>query len=96
MSEIIELQKDGAIVPAERQNELRQVTEALLMDTRAELAKRQTMSVPITSLASLGAAVSSMAPTLRTVAETTTVNMQGLYTLANAGDSASGSIVQAA
>ena len=85
MSETIELQENGAVVPAEKQNELRQVTDALLMDTSAELAKRQTMSVPITSLASLGAAVSSIAPALRTVTETTTVNMQGLYTLANAG-----------
>lgn len=85
MSEIIELQKNGAVVPAEKQNELRQVTDALLMDTSTELAKRQIMSVPITSLASLGAAVSSIAPALRTVTETTTVNMQGLYTLANAG-----------
>ena len=85
MSEIIELQENGTVVPAEKQNGLRQVTDALLMDTGAELAKRQTMSVPITSLASLGAAVSSIAPALRTVTETTTVNMQGLYTLANAG-----------
>lgn len=85
MSEIIELPKNGAVVPTEKQNELRQVTDALLMDTSTELAKRQTMSVPITSLASLGAAVSSIAPALRTVTETTTVNMQGLYTLANAG-----------
>ncbi len=85
MSENIELQKNRAVVPAEKQNELRQVTDALLMDTSTELAKRQTMSVPITSLASLGAAVSSIAPALRTVTETTTVNMQGLYTLANAG-----------
>ena len=85
MSEIIELQENGAVVPAEKQYELRQVTDASLMDTSAELAKRQTMSVPITSLASLGAAVSSIAPALRTVTKTITVNMQGLYTLANAG-----------
>ena len=43
MSEIIELQENGAVVPAEKQNELRQVTDVLLMDTSAELAKRQTM-----------------------------------------------------
>ncbi len=84
MSEMIEFE-NKAVVPTEKQNELRQVTDALLMDTSTELAKRQTMSVPITSLASLGAAVSSIAPALRTVTETTTVNMQGLYTLANAG-----------
>lgn len=84
MSEMIEFE-NKAVVPTEKQNELRQVTDALLMDTSTELEKRQTMSVPITSLASLGAAVSSIAPALRTVTETTTVNMQGLYTLANAG-----------
>lgn len=62
MSEIIELLENGAVVPAEKQNELRQVTDALLMDTGTELAKRQTMSVSIASLTSLGAAVSSIAP----------------------------------
>ena len=84
MSEMIEFE-NKAVVPTEKQNELRQVTDALLMDTSTELAKRQTMSVPITSLASLGAAVSSIDPALRAGTETTTVNMQGLYTLANAG-----------
>lgn len=84
MSETTELQSGGAVIPAEKQNELRQVTDALLMDTGVDLAKCRTMSVPITSLASLGAAVSSMVPALRTVTETTTVNVQGLYTLANA------------
>ena len=85
MSETTELQSGGAVIPAEKQHDLRQVTEALLMDTGVDLAKCRTMSVPITSLASLGAAVSSMIPALRTVTETTTINMQGLYTLANAG-----------
>lgn len=84
MSEAVKLQKSGAAAPAEMQNELRQVTDALLMDGGAAPARYQTMSVPITSLASLGAAVSSMVPALRTVTETTTVNMKGLYTLANA------------
>ena len=85
MSEIIELQKNGVIVSDEKQNELLKVTDAMLMNMGIEPAKRQTMSVPISSLASLGAAVSSIAPALRTVTETTTVNTQGLYALANAG-----------
>lgn len=67
MSDIIELQNNEAGVPAEMQNELRQVTDALLEDTEAEIAKRKTMSVPIGSLASLGTAVSSLAPALQTV-----------------------------
>lgn len=64
-----------AVVPAEKQNELRQVTDALLMDTDVDLTKCQTMSASITSLASLGIAVSSIILILRTVTETTTVNM---------------------
>ncbi len=85
MSEIIESQKNGAIVSTEKLSDLCRVTDALLMGTGSELTNRQIMSVPITSLTSLGAAVSSIAPAMRTVTETTTVNMQGLYTLANAG-----------
>lgn len=85
MSENIELQNNDPIILINKENELRQVTDALLNDTCTELAGRRTMSVPISSLSGLGAAISSMIPALRTVTGTTTVNMQGLYTLANAG-----------
>ena len=85
MSENIESQNNGAIVSSNKENELRQVTDALLNDTCTELAGKRTMSVPITSLAGLGASVSSLIPALRTVTGTATFNVQGLYTLANAG-----------
>jgi hypothetical protein len=85
MDEIIGCQESGAVASTEEQNELLQVTDAFLMDTSIDLAKQQTMSVPIVSLASLGAAVSSLAPALRTVTTVTSVDAQGLYRLANAG-----------
>ena len=55
------------------------------MDTRAELPKKVSFSMPIAQLATLGAGVSSLIPALHTVTQTTTVNTQGLYYLANAG-----------
>lgn len=40
-------------------------------------------TVPIDKLSTLGAGVSSLIPALRTVTVTDTVNLQGLYTVAN-------------
>ena len=85
MNGIIKSVDSGASIPYEDQNILNQATDdAVHMDIEVDLLKYKNMSVPITSLASLGATVSSMVPALRTVTEATTVNMQGLYTLANA------------
>ena len=84
MNEIGKPQKNESIISTEDQNELRQVTDALLAEDSVDLAERQSMSVPIESLASLGAAVSSLSPALRTATGTTTLNMKGVYTLANA------------
>ena len=85
MKKSIELQGSEAAVPAEKMRELHQVTNDILMDTDLNTTRQTTMSVPISSLASLGAAVASVLPALRTVTTTTTINTQGLYTLANAG-----------
>lgn len=84
MNGIIKSVDSNTVAPYENQNKLSQVTNTFLMDTEEELLKRKNMSVPIISLASLGATVSSIVPALRTVTETTSVNMNGLYTLANA------------
>lgn len=61
------------------------VTETTLSDLHTELANKSVMSMPIAQLATLGAGVSSLLPALRTVAQTTTFNVDGLYKLANAG-----------
>lgn len=60
------------------------VTESTLSDLHTELANKTVMSMPIAQLATLGAGVSSLIPALRTVTQTTTVNVDGLYKLANA------------
>ena len=69
--------------PVDSQENLHQVAGTLLADNSSELAHRTTMSVPISSLAGLGAAVSSLSPALHTVVTTTTANTDGLFTLAN-------------
>ena len=85
MNEIVKSNDGGDVIPIEKQDELRQVTEAFLMDDVTNLAEKQSITVPIASLASLGAGVASLIPALRTVTETSSVNLDGIYTLANQG-----------
>ncbi len=68
-----------------RQYDLIEITEGILLDARTDISKKNTMSMPISQLATLGAGVSSLIPAMRTATQTTTVNTQGLYQLANAG-----------
>lgn len=60
-------------------------TNDILMDAYSELAEKASFSMPIAQLATLGAGVSSLIPALHIVTQTTTVNTQGLFRLANAG-----------
>ena len=69
---------------AARQNDLIEVANGILMDARTELAENASFTIPIAQLATLGAGVSSLIPALNTITQTTTVNTQGLYRLANA------------
>lgn len=62
-----------------------EVTNGILMDVRSDITEKASFSMPIAQLATLGAGVSSLIPALHTVTQTTTVNAQGLYRLANAG-----------
>lgn len=91
MSNIININEVTGIV-SEQDNEivrecsnLADMTEEMLMDIRRELPSTKTLSVPIAELSLLGAGVSSLIPALRTVTQTTIINTQGLYQLANAG-----------
>lgn len=63
---------------------LTDVAESALSDLRTKSASKTVMSMPIAQLSTLGAGVSSLVPALRTVTHTTTVNVDGLYKLANA------------
>lgn len=84
MGEIIEFNQ-GDIEPVRDETDLVEITEGILMDTRAQINTSNSLSMPIAQLATLGAGVSSLIPALNTITTTTTVGTQGLYTLANAG-----------
>lgn len=90
MDKIIKLNSsDNSLVSSESEiirdeSDLIEITDGILFDTRADLSKMNTLSMPIAQLATLGAGVSSLLPALRTVTQTTTINTSGLYQLANA------------
>jgi len=66
-------------------NDISTLTEKLLLDVRTkEIPKNRSISMPIAELSTLGAGVSSLIPALNTVTQTTTMNVSGLYRLANA------------
>lgn len=85
MAEIIKMPK-SEVAPSEAINEsaLLEITNGLLFDAHAEIIEQKTLSVPIAQLATLGAGVSSLLPAIRTVTQTTAINTEGLYQLANA------------
>lgn len=62
-----------------------EITDEILLDTRTDISKKNTISMPIVQLATLGAGVSSLIPALRTVTQTSTISTHGLYQLANTG-----------
>ena len=88
MGEIIELnQKHEQNEVVEVIPNLVQLGDDILYEAREDLGNN-TLSVPIDQLVTLGAGASSLLPALRTITQTTTVNTEGLYRLANkvAGD----------
>jgi hypothetical protein len=68
-----------------KENDLIELTEGMLQDARATINSKNTLSIPIAELSTLGAGVSSLVPALNTVTQTTTFATEGLYRLANAG-----------
>lgn len=66
-------------------NELIEIANGLLFDACTDISKKNSISMPIAQMATLGAGVSSLIPALRAVTQTTTVSTEGLYKLANAG-----------
>lgn len=65
-------------------NDLMAVTEEMLMDVRTEISKPETMRVPIGQLAALGGGIAGLCPALRTVTQTTSFPVDGLYRWVNA------------
>lgn len=87
MADIIRFNtNDNQMAPMEPQEaELVQIADGILMDTRSSMENKSVMTMPIAQLATLGAGVASLLPALRTVTQTTTIGVDGLYRLANAG-----------
>ena len=81
MEEISKLTNTGEISIGD--TNLLELTGDLLADARADLTKATTLSAPIAQLATLGAGVASLVPTLNTVTQTISFNTSGLYRVAN-------------
>lgn len=62
---------------------LSELNEALLADARSEHAANETVSMPISGLASLGSGFASMLPAFRTVTQSITQKNTGLYSIVN-------------
>lgn len=86
MGELIDLNSDKCenIELAKAEGDLAEITKDILLDTHTDISKVNSISMPIAELATLGAGISSLIPALQTVTQKTTINMQGLYRLANA------------
>ena len=67
------------------QVDLVEISDSILLATRDNLTNKPLISVPIDQIATLGAGVASLLPAFRTVTQTTAMNVDGLYRLANAG-----------
>lgn len=85
MREIVDIKSQESQEVVLSHNDLIEITEDILLDTRADLQNEKSLSMPIAELATLGAGVSSLITALNTITQTSIVNMQGVYTLANAG-----------
>lgn len=72
------------IIISETNTDIETVSYELLQDAKTVLDSHETISIPIAELSTLGAGISSLIPAFRTVTQSTTFAMDGLYTLANA------------
>lgn len=77
------VKKDITLVQ-QGENSLVSVADTMLRETDIEWIENNSISMPIGELATLGSAVSALMPALRTVTQTTSVEVSGLYRLANA------------
>lgn len=62
-----------------------EIANDMIKEVRSNISEKNSFCLPVAQLATLGAGVSSLIPALHTVTQTTTVNTQGLFRLANAG-----------
>lgn len=85
MEEFNLLEKSDELLPADGEKALLEVSHSLLADSKTTHYCKKALSVPIAELSTLGAGVASLIPALNTVTQTTTIAVDGLYRVANAG-----------
>ena len=85
MGDIIKLDHFDDVETIRTDYDLVKIADDILLNVSADFDSRSTLSVPISELAILGAGGASLIPALRTVSQTTSVSVKGLYQLANAG-----------
>ena len=66
-----------------KSSDLAEISNEILMDTRLVFSDKKTISMPIDKLSLLGVGMAALIPAMRTVTQTTSFNMNGLYRLAN-------------
>lgn len=83
MGEIKRIGDTSEIEKLSSGSDLVELTDKMLLEARSTINSNNTLSVPITELSTLGAGVASLVPELTSVTQTTTINTEGLYQLAN-------------
>jgi len=84
MNKLLSIFNSNKSLTKSTKTDLIKLTDNILLDTRSSLANKQYISFPLTQTATLGAGVASLLPAFRTVTQTTSMNVDGLYRLANA------------
>lgn len=67
------------------ETDIASVAEQMLMEVKVDLSTRNSVKLSIAQITSLGAGVSSLLPSLRTITQTASTSGTGLYRLINAG-----------
>ena len=85
MNKFLSLFNSNKLQQKNSQTDLVEMSESILLDTRSKLENKQYISLPLDQMATLGAGVASLLPAFRTVTQTTSMNVDGLYRIANMG-----------
>ena len=88
MDNIIKLntnQQETTTMSCDDANDLISMADELLFDVRSDLPQGRKLSVPIAQLSALGAGAASLLPVLRTVTQSTEINMTNIYHWVNEG-----------
>ena len=77
--------RDNSLENVQRETgNLAEMTDNILQDAINSRTEKHVYRMPMLELSALGTGIASLLPELRTVTQTTTLNAEGLYSLANA------------